>query len=390
MLGILSGVLRRIGRNKWRTAMIATSVAIGVMSVAVIDIIGDGGIHKFNDELDGLGINGISVTINAKSNIASLNAYDVETIKGIANVKNAMGIVKTKGSVHHNATEYNIVMTGIDENASETIALETTFGGQLSKVDIMSMSNVCLIEDRLAVNLFGTSNTVNYKVNIKSNLFNDEFIIIGIIPTEGSVIRSFSEETDIYNIYVPYTKMSSNFSSIAVSLSDSDRSNETARNIKRVLGFEKGSIDAISVSDMAVQREKISRLFEIIKQLLTVIGATSIVVSALSIMTIMLLTVKERTYEIGVKKSIGASNSRILCEFILESGIIALLGGIAGIIFSILISFVISELLCMSFVVKPFNLLLLLAISFFVGCISGAYPAATAAKLNPVDALGRD
>ncbi len=390
MLGILSGVLRRIGRNKWRTAMIATSVAIGVMSVAVIDIVGDGGIHKFNDELDGLGINGISVTINAKSNIASLNAYDVETIKGIANVKNAMGIVKTKGSVHHNATEYNIVMTGIDENASETIALETTFGRQLSKVDIMSMSNVCLIEDRLAVNLFGKSNTVNYKVNIKSNLFNDEFIIIGIIPTEGSVIRSFSEETDIYNIYVPYTKMGSNFSSIAVSLSDSDRSNETARNIKRVLGFEKGSIDAISVSDMAVQREKISRLFEIIKQLLTVIGATSIVVSALSIMTIMLLTVKERTYEIGVKKSIGASNSRILGEFILESGIIALLGGIAGITFSILVSFVISELLCMSFVVKPFNLLLLLAISFFVGCISGAYPAATAAKLNPVDALGRD
>ncbi len=377
-------------RHKWRTVMIALTVTVGVMAVSIIDIVGDAGILKFNDELDGLGISGISVTANLKSGVNPLNSNDVKQIGGIDNVSSVMGVTKTNGNAKFAGSSFDVSVVGIGENAKETISLELNDGRYISEVDIKSFSQVCIIEDSLAIDLYGSNNCIGNTVDIKSGNVSGRFEIIGIISTEGSILRSVAEDMMKSSVYIPYSVIGNNFSSIAVTVNDSTVSDTTAREIERIVGFSKGKLGAITANDIAFQRDRISNLLDIIKQLLTVIGATSLIVSSLSIMTIMLLTVKERTYEIGIKKSIGAKNSRILTEFICESGTVALIGGIFGVIISIIVSVVISLILNMTVTVHPLKLIGLIAISFAVGCVSGAYPAATASKLNPVDALGRN
>ncbi len=377
-------------RHKWRTVMIALTVTVGVMAVSIIDIVGDAGILKFNDELDGLGISGISVTANLKSGVNPLNSNDVKQIGGIDNVSSVMGVTKTNGNAKFAGSSFDVSVVGIGENAKETISLELNDGRYISEVDIKSFSQVCIIEDSLAIDLYGSNNCIGNTVDIKSGNISGRFEIIGIISTEGSILRSVAEDMMKSSVYIPYSVIGNNFSSIAVTVNDSTVSDTTAREIERIVGFSKGKLGAITANDIAFQRDRISNLLDIIKQLLTVIGATSLIVSSLSIMTIMLLTVKERTYEIGIKKSIGAKNSRILTEFICESGTVALIGGIFGVIISIIVSVVISLILNMTVTVHPLKLIGLIAISFAVGCVSGAYPAATASKLNPVDALGRN
>ncbi len=390
MINILSGVFRQLLRHKWRTVMIALSVTIGVMSVAIIDIVGDAGIGRFNKELDCLGISGISVTVNAKSGVQPLTDDDVKLISSISNVESAMGIIKIKGSARAKSDPFNITVVGIGENAKETISLELKNGRYINEVDIKSNSSVCLIDEDLAIELYGTDDVVGMQVDINSSLPLGEYEIIGVVPTEGSILRNVAEDIITSNVYIPHSNISNNFSAVAVTVSDTDISDDTTSTIRRSLGYEKGNTDAIKTEDMAVQRQRINNLFDIIKQILTVIGATSIVVSALSIMTIMLLTVKERTYEIGIKKSIGASNRRILTEFLAESGAVALIGGIIGVLLSLIISWVLGQLLSMDIRIDFMKLAILIVLSVVVGCVSGAYPAFAAAKLNPVDALGRN
>ena len=390
MGNLILGVIRQLMRHKWRTVMIALTVTVGVMAVAIIDIVGDAGIVKFNNELDSLGISGISVTVNAKSGVPPLNGDDVIQISGISNVKNAMGVIKTKGNVKFADNEKDVSVVGIGENSRDTISLELKEGRYINEVDIKSYSNVCLVEDSLAIDLYGSSNCIGNKVDIKSTGVSGKFEIIGVIPTEGSILRSVADDMMKSNVYIPYSVIGNGFSSIAVTVDDSTVSDTTAREIERVIGFSKGSKGSVNANDMAFQRDRITNLLDIIKQLLTVIGATSLFVSSLSIMTIMLLTVKERTYEIGIKKSIGAKNSRILAEFICESGTVALIGGVFGVIISIILSVIITLLLNMTVIIHPLKLIGLIVISFIVGCVSGAYPALTAARLNPVDALGRN
>lgn len=390
MISILSGVFKQLSRHKWRTAMVALSVTIGVMSVAIIDIVGDAGILKFNNELDCLGISGISVKVNAKSGVEPLDNSDVKLISSIDNVDSAMGVINTSGNVSSQAETTDAAIVGIGENADETISLELKHGRYINSVDIMSYSPVCLIDEDLSLDLFGTDNSVGMSININSNAVSGEYEIIGVIPTEGSILRNVAADMIDSSVYIPYSNISNYFSAIAVTVGNTDISDDTTGEIRRIVGYEKGNADAVSTEDMAVQRQRINRLLDIIKQLLTVIGATSIAVSALSIMTIMLLTVKERTYEIGIKKSIGASNSRILGEFICESGAVAFIGGCVGILLSLVISAVLARALGMSVSINAVRLIMLVAVSVAVGCISGAYPAVTAAKLKPVDALGRN
>ena len=390
MTNLILGIFRQLMRHKWRTVMIALSVTIGVMSVAIIDIVGDAGIAKFNRELDCLGISGISVTVEPNSGVQPLNTDDVKLIDSVENVKSAMGIIKTSGTASAKADNFDIAIVGIGENADKTISLELKHGRYINEVDIKSISNVCMIDEDLSIEMFNTDNSVGMLVDINSNTVFGKFEIIGVIPTEGSILRNVAKDLIDSNIYIPYSNISNSFSTVAVSVDNTDHSEDTTAEIRRLLGYQKGNMDSVITEDMALQRGRINNLFDIIKQVLTIIGATSIVVSALSIMTIMLLTVKERTYEIGIKKSIGASNSRVLFEFVIESGAVSLIGGVLGVVLSLAASFIMANLLKITVTIDFLKLLWLIVLSIFVGCISGAYPAITAARLNPVDALGRN
>ena len=390
MSNLILSIFRQLLRHKWRTVMIALSVTIGVMSVAIIDIVGDAGIAKFNRELDCLGVSGISVTVDSSSGPQPLNENDVALIGSVNNVKSAMGIIKTGGTASAKSDSFDVAIVGIGENADDTISLELKYGRYINEVDIKSVSNVCMIDEDLSIEMFNTDNSVGMLVDINSGYAFGKYEIIGVIPTEGSILRNVAKDLIDSNIYIPYSNISSYFTTVAVSVDNTDRSDDTTAEIKRILGFQKGGADAINVEDMAIQRGRINNLFDIIKQVLTIIGATSIVVSALSIMTIMLLTVKERTYEIGIKKSIGASNSRVLFEFVIESGAVSLIGGILGVLLSLAASFIMANFLKITVSIDFLKLIWLIFLSIFVGCVSGAYPAITAARLNPVDALGRN
>ena len=193
-------------------------------------------------------------------------------------------------------------------------------------------------------------------------------------------------------VYVPYSVMQSglgrdNFDQITVKLEDVSRSAETAAAVETVLSADGSDF---SVDNLLSQKEKMNNILSIATAALSAVAGISLVVSGISIMTVMLVSVSERTGEIGIKKSVGASRGVILTEFLFESELITVIGSLAGIILGVVISSAICAAVGSS---AALNLKLcgtVMLIALAVGGGFGVYPAYKAASLNPVDALRRD
>ena len=373
ILFLLSSAVRSLTRKKSRAALTILGVAIGVASVTLVSSIGQYGSAAVSDELESLGLSGMTISA-AESNDALLSEEELAVIQDCPGVQAATPVLVTTTEVSSKRYHTNALAWGIDTNADDIISLEICYGRMFDRTDLRNQKNVCLVDETFAQNAYARSNIIGKSITLLCNGVEQQFEVVGIAKTGSGLLQNMMGSYIPTFVYLPYTTFQkctgrSGFDQIAVKASDSG-------------GLE-------SKKFHQAQRESLNGMLDMITLILSAVGAVSLLVASLSIMTVMLVSVSERTREIGVKKSLGATRRSILLEFLFEALLLSLTGCLLGLAAGCLLSLGGSVLLNASFQMRGDILALSLLFSVFSGVIFGVYPAYQAAKLRPVDALRR-
>ena len=394
MLGMIKLCFFGLKQRKGRTALISLSIAIGVFSVLIISIISDNGVNLINGELDSLGICGVSISKTATENEEMLSNDDLDNIKKQYYVESATPIITANGFLKNNDNSA-VLVCGIDENARSVISVETVSGEKIEYSDIVSKNMVCQIDEETAKEIFENKNPLGKKIDMFLCGEVNTFTVVGVVKESSSVLQTSVGELLPKLIYVPFTTLqkimgTSKINQIAVDFSGEFSNDVCVEKIKSVIGSKKIYSSTLQVEDLNKQRNTLNNLLDIITVVLKLIGGISLIVSGIGIMTIMLVSVNEKTREIGIKKSIGAKKSNIVFEFIFESATISAIGGLLG-LFGVFLTFIVVLIAKMFFslliVINIKTIFLILSASVICGIVFGVYPAIKASNLKPIDAL---
>lgn len=385
--------LRRLFRGmKIRTALSVISVAIGVTSVVLIGYIGDTGTRAINSELDNLGMDGLTITANAGlSTGGMLKEPERKLLQDNKNVAAAEPLLITASAIQIRDKDIKATLFGIQENP-EILKLDLLYGRTLKTQDVKSGANVCMIDEELAKSLYHRSNIIGKDLTVRVNGLSEQYKVIGIVKSGSSILNNIAGSVLPSFLYVPYTSYQNitgndTLDRIAVKIREGEDIGKVTKELIRTLERSTGYIGGFESQNLSNQRESLSNLLSIVTLVLSLIGGISLIVAGLGIMTVMLVSVSERTREIGIKKAIGAKSRKILVDFILEAFIIALVGCVIGIAAGTLIAYAGIRFLHFEMVVSYQRYFGCIAVSLLIGCVFGAYPAYKAARLKPVDAL---
>ncbi len=390
MLDSLIKGIRCLFSNKLRASLTILGIAVGVMSIVIVTTIGEIGRTQINSELTGMGMDSLVVSASVNG-ITVLDKDDLDTIKSIDSVENAMPLMNmiTSSTVREKSSA--CMVWGVNEDADNVIDLQVLHGRLINKGDIASGSKVCVIDETVALSGYKRSNIVGKKISVVLNGKAEEFEVVGVVKNGVNLLQNMLGDIIPDFVYIPYSVMQdiyskNSFDQITVKLNSAESSEKTALYIKRLISAE-DKADTVSVENLLKQKERMNSIMNIASAALAAVAGISLIVSGISIMTVMLVSVNERTREIGIKKSIGAKNKTIMAEFLIESVMITFIGGILG----FLAGAAISVISCLAIGIKPvLNIPMCIAVLIFsiiTGAVFGVYPAYKAASMKPVDAL---
>ena len=390
MLDMLVNSIKTLFRAKTRTMLTLFGVAVGVASVIIINNISQCGSTALSDEIDELGMGGLSVML--KNNAAPLSESELKIIDDLSYVDYAMPLMFESTDAYIHEEKSQIYLWGIDRSAKDVINLQLLKGRFFNAGDVSPFAKNCLIDQKLALTRYGTDNVVGKKITLNSGGAGSEYQIIGVVKTGSGILENMMGDYIPTFTYVPYTTMQSslntkNFSQIAVRIQDHYDNEAAGEKIIRTLERNTDCIGAYMITNLSKQKENINNIIGIFTLVLTCVGIVSLFVAGLSIMNVMLVSVTERTREIGIKKALGASKGVIVLEFLLEASAITLSGAIAGIVFGTVVSLVGAGLLGLTLTPSIGIMMTAVLFSLAVGTLFGVYPALKAARLRPVDAL---
>ena len=384
--------IKNILCNKSRSMLTMVGICIGAMSVVIISTISATGTNEVNSQLINMGIDSVMVQVNKNVDDVVLSDEDIDEIKNISGVKDAMPLMSSITQSYLLNYTVDCVAWGIDKSADELISLKAKYGRLITNHDILSNSKVAVIDENIALQSYGRGNVVGKKVRIFLGGTFHEYEIVGVAESGITNLQSILSNIVPSFVYIPYSTMQmdtgrKNFDQIAVKLKPSEDNEQIISTVESRLNNIYNKENAISAYNLLQQKGQLESIMDMITIVLSSIAGISLVVSGLSVMTAMLASVSERRREIGIKKSIGAKNSDIYKEFISESLILSLTGSAVGITFSILFLKLLAFLFRISIVFDWQIIMILIVSSAVIGIIFGAYPARKAAKMEPVKAL---
>lgn len=381
MLSKIEFTLKCLLENKLRFFLTILSVCAAVSSMLLISALGTLGIDSVGAELDSLGLNGLIVSCSG----SPVSEKDIEQMNGINGIERCAPVTMSASKVSSGISETNAVIWGIDENAGDVVSFDLLFGRIINKGDIKANSRVCMVDSLLAKELFGTENAVGKSLDVMCGQTALSFEVAGVVKTGKGVMQSLMGDFIPAFLYVPCTSFCSDpdYTQIFVKTDGTTPSEGISGSVMRLIGA------SAKVTDMAAQKDTLENMLRIVTIILGVIGGVSLFVSGISIMNIMLISVNERTKEIGIKKSIGASDRDIMLDFLLESVIIAFTGTFFGIASAWVITFASSIVLHADIAISVVSIIISAAGAAVLGLLFGIAPAYKASKLLPVEALRR-
>ena len=393
MLDIIKCSLKNLTRKKIRSFLTILGVSIGVASVIVIGNISQCGSSAITGELDSLGLGGLTITSNSSNSTPCFLSYDeLKVIKQNNYVKQASPIMMQNTNVYTGFNQTNSFLWGIDSKVNQIISLQVLYGRGINSSDVKSYSNVCMVDQNFSKAMYGRDNIIGKKISIQCGNIMEEFEIIGIIKTGNGILQNVIGDYIPNFVYIPYTTMQNatgrkSFDQIAVKIKEGSNVDTVGEDIVRSLSRINGINDGYHSNSLSKQRQGLNNIMNIVTVILSSVGTISLFVASLSIMTVMLVSVNERTREIGIKKSIGASKKNILLEFLTEALLLSIIGCIVGSIIGMTVSYIGAWLFGINLMLRMDIIIMAILFSVITGIIFGVYPALKASNLKPVDAL---
>jgi putative ABC transport system permease protein len=397
---LLKVALRSIVRNRMRSLLTSLGIIIGVCAVIVMVAIGEGSQARIEREIASLGTNVLIVFPSASrmggvsqgaGSFNQLTLDDVEDLeKGGTLLAAVSPVVRSGGQIIGGGSNWSTQIYGVDTEYPQIRAWEIESGNFFTERDIVSNAKVAVLGKTVADELFPGQDPVGEKIQIR----NTPFKVVGVLYEKGQNPMG-RDEDDI--VLAPATTVLNRLKGgryidmINISAVSTEQMTAAEEQVKAILrnahNIEAGEDDDFRVRSQAEITEMATETSRILTVLLGSIAAVSLVVGGIGIMNIMLVSVTERTREIGIRLSIGARPSDILTQFLAESLVLSVIGGIIGIVVAIGISLLLANFTGLTIVVNPAIVLLAFSVSAAVGIFFGFYPARKAAALNPIDAL---
>ena len=390
VMDLIISSFRNIFRKRLRSLLTISGIAIGVLSVMVISTIGDVGKMTINAEIDSIGMGGLTVK-SLKSGDTDVFTNQLNLIENSNDVFDAMPLMMQYTQTILRNKKSECVVWGVDNGVQNIVSMDLKHGRYINENDVNANAKVCIVDETYAEKIYKRTNIVGKTVEVLFNGVMEDFEIIGVVSSGGNMLQGLMGSFIPCFIYTPYTTLeaysgTSTFDQIAIKLNDGVDTDSAVSRLTSRLNNMMGE-GAGKNENMDSQRDKLNGIFDIVTFVLSVIAGISLVVAGLSIMTMMLVSVNERTREIGIKKSIGASRVIIMKEFLVESLIISLLGSLSGAIIGLALSYLGCLILSVEFVFNFSMFLFCILFAVALGILFGVYPALQAAKLRPVDAL---
>ncbi len=412
-MNILSPIkisLKYLLAAKLRSFLTMLGVIIGVASVIIIMAIGQSAQALILDQIAGVGSNLIGVLPGASSDngppaaamgvvTTTLKYDDLEALlnkKNVPEVEAGTGYVLGTQTAEYKGISLSTSFSGVTSEYIEVENTEIMSGRFFTQDEESSMNRIAVLGNTVAKDLFGSASPLGKTFKLKDQ----NFTVIGILKERGSSGFGTSSQDD--SIYVPLKTAQKillgidHLGFIRLKVRDADSVSSAIANVKTTLrerhNIDDPANDDFSVRDQASAMETIKKVTDVLRYFLLAIGTISLIVGGVGIMNIMLIAVTQRIREVGLRKAVGAKNSDVQFQFLVESVFISLLGGLAGIVLGISFSFLVSvviNLLSYSwpFIISWQSVFVATAVSVVIGIIFGLYPARKAAKISPMEAL---
>ncbi len=399
--------LMNIRSNKGRSILTMLGIIIGISSVIMVISIGNGLSSQVSDELNNLaggqlyfysgGSMGDAQADNEEAVEFTTEDFDLIEEK-INHVKGVSPNYQTYGTAQGPKGAFDAYLYG------GTVAQQYLYndpivkGRYFTKADYESANKVCVIRENSAVAMFGTTDVLGRTFEVTIDGITMESTIVGIRQdSASSAISSMLMSFDQVEMEIPLTTMGSafgyyvdSFQGFYVFTDGPEYATEAAGAILRLLRSAHhvaSDSNSIQMQDFNDSMSSITQVLSYITIFVVFVAAISLLVGGIGVMNIMLVSVTERTREIGIRKSLGARTGSIMMQFLSESAIITLLGGVIGIILGVLGANVVCGIMGFTASVSPLTVLVTTLFSSGVGLFFGIYPAKKAAKLSPIEAL---
>ena len=401
LFNLLKIALQAIRRNKTRAMLTMLGIIIGIGAVIAMVSLGQSSQQNINNQISDMGTNLIRVMRNRPrqagvnigfTNINTLKAADVDAIMARASdVAMASPNVSSSGQIIFGNNNWPGTIQGGNSDYLEILKYEIESGANFSEDDVKNSAKVCLIGKTVVDNIFPNGeNPIGQVIRFGKIPLK----VVGVLKSKGSN-QMGQDQDDV--IIAPYTTVQKRIlainylHSIVLSAVAEDKINSATEQIESILRTQhrirEGEDDDFRVWQQQEMLEMMTSVSGFLTILLAAIASISLLVGGIGIMNIMYVTVTERTREIGLRMSIGAKNRDILLQFLCESTILSLIGGLIGILFGLGLSYVASSALNWPFIVSPMAVGVSFAVCAATGIFFGWYPAKKAAALDPIHAL---
>jgi macrolide transport system ATP-binding/permease protein len=378
--------------HRMRTALTMLGIVIGIASLVLVVALGAGGKAKVIESMQGLGTNTLDIMAGRNwgdenaTRFNTLTARDAAAILAQGYVDSVTPYLTSPQSVRVGNLSVSAQLGGVGEQYFRVHGMEILAGTAFSAVDVRALSQVAVIDDITRNRLFGKESSVVGKV-----------ILIGTMPCRVIGVSGVRQDNgNALHVYVPYTTALGRLlgprglSQITARIADQAPSVLAQSAIEKLLVRRHGTQD-FYLYNLDTFRKSVESSVKTLSALISSIALISLLVGGIGVMNIMLVSVTERTREIGVRAAVGARRVDILRQFLIEAVLVCLLGGALGILIALIGGWVFNELVGQFHLIfSTASMLLAVGVSTVIGVVFGYLPARNAANLDPIEALARE
>ncbi|MEI6690579.1 MAG: ABC transporter permease [bacterium] len=391
--------------NKMRTGLAMLGIVIGIGSVIALLSIGEASQKSITAQIQSLGANILTVSPGAERNglvrgvsgggttLTYDDAMALSSDKTLTAIKTVLPIYNSRSQIVYSASNTNTQVYGITPEYLSARNIKVATGANFNQSDLNSITNVAIIGPTVLTSLWGDSAQDSDALgqNIRIGALN--FTVIGVTETKGG--GGGNNQDDL--VYIPLSTAQKKLfgvkylSSIIVETTGQDVMTQAMNQIGYTL-LDRHHIKDVAKADFSIRNQQdmlnaVSSVTGTLTSLLSGVAAISLLVGGIGIMNIMLVTVTERTREIGLRKALGAKNRLIIIQFLMEAVMLTFIGGIIGILVGVIIAYIYAKSTSGLFIVSISAVFLAFFVSTIIGIVFGWYPAQKASRLQPIEAL---